>query len=205
MSSVYFQATSWRGGYASLRWLWIKSWKLHHWEQPCDNQTHLLESDSWTLAYFEHSQQRRYHLSIIHVASKGYHPDHTKGSHITGSIEILCPTRCLYDRTPVISVYQRHHPVQRIPSAVSFVEYLHLHFRVYRPFIFLVFCVFWKIVKCPVFVRVADMNFTTGFRELYKSKFYYHSRDFWLYSYSGRRGVGQNCGTNHFRSAGSPQ
>ena len=113
---------------------------------------------------------------IIHVASKGYHPDHTKGSHITGSIEILCPTRCLYDRTPVISVYRRHHPVQRIPSAVSVVEYLHLHFRVYRPFIFLVFCVFWKIVKCPVFVRVADMNFTTGFRELYKSKFYYHSR-----------------------------
>jgi len=32
--------------------------------------------------------------------------------------------------------------------------------------IFLVLCLFWKIFKHPAFVRVADMDFTTGRREL---------------------------------------
>ena len=37
--------------------------------------------------------------------------------------------------------------------------------------IFLVFCIFWKIVTRPVFVRLADMDFTTGRRELDMSTF----------------------------------
>ena len=36
--------------------------------------------------------------------------------------------------------------------------------------IFVVFYLFWKIVKCPKFVRVEDMDFTTGRRELNESE-----------------------------------
>jgi yeast amino acid transporter len=36
--------------------------------------------------------------------------------------------------------------------------------------IFLVFYLFWKIIKRPKFVRIPDMDFTTGRRELNKSK-----------------------------------
>lgn len=40
--------------------------------------------------------------------------------------------------------------------------------------IFLALCLFWKIFKHPTFVRVADMDFATGRRELNRSKFLHH-------------------------------
>ena len=40
--------------------------------------------------------------------------------------------------------------------------------------IFLVFYLLWKIIKRPKFVRIADMDFTTGRRELSKSKLHHH-------------------------------
>jgi len=44
--------------------------------------------------------------------------------------------------------------------------------------IFLVFSFSWKVFKCPVFVRVQDMDFTTGRRQLTMSKLHNYSIKF---------------------------
>jgi yeast amino acid transporter len=41
--------------------------------------------------------------------------------------------------------------------------------------IFFAFYLFWKVFTRPVFVRVRDMDFTTGRQELKKSKLYHYA------------------------------